>query len=71
MESNYNPQARGGDVSCVLAGCAHSCEKMRPQAGVGRLKPAPPMQAYDLPLVAQAVPPANYIFSHAEPKEME
>ena len=26
--------------------------------------PAPPMQANDLPLVAQAVPPASYIFSH-------
>src|ERR1035441_160648 len=37
---------------------------MRPQAGVGKLKHAPPMQANDLPLVAQAVPPANYIFSH-------
>src|ERR1035441_3879663 len=37
---------------------------MRPQAGVGKLKHAPPMQASDLPLVAQAVPPANYIFSH-------
>jgi hypothetical protein len=38
---------------------------MRPQAGVPRgdprLKPAPPMQANDLPVVAQAVSPANYI----------
>src|SRR5450759_1629473 len=36
---------------------------MRPQAGVDRLKPVPPMQANDLPLVAQAVSPANYILS--------
>jgi hypothetical protein len=41
-----------------------SCEEMRPQAGVGKLKHAPPMQANDLPLVAQAVSPANHIFSH-------
>ena len=34
-------------------------EEARPQAGVGRLKPAPPMQASGLPLVAQAVSPAN------------
>jgi FkbH-like protein len=34
-------------------------EEMRPQAGVGRLKPAPPMQASGVPLVAQAVSPAN------------
>jgi multisubunit Na+/H+ antiporter MnhC subunit len=33
---------------------------MRPQTGIGRLKPAPPMQA-DLPSVAQAVSPANQI----------
>jgi hypothetical protein len=39
-------------------------KKKRPQAGVGKLKHAPPMQASDLPLVAQAVPPANYIVSH-------
>jgi len=31
------------------------------EAVLGRLKPAPPLQA-DLPLVAQAVPPANFIF---------
>ena len=34
---------------------------MRPQAGVGKLKHAPPLQANDLPLVAQAVPPAAQI----------
>src|ERR1017187_10258027 len=34
-------------------------EEARPQAGVGRLKPAPPMQASGLPLVAQTVSPAN------------
>jgi hypothetical protein len=28
---------------------------MRPQAGVGRLKPAPPLRANGLPQVAQAV----------------
>src|ERR1035441_9549822 len=32
---------------------------MRPQAGVGRLKPAPPLHADDLPKVAQALSPAN------------
>jgi len=32
---------------------------MRPQAGVGKLKHAPQMRAIDLPLVAQAVSPAN------------
>src|ERR1022692_5106048 len=37
---------------------------MRPQAGVGKLKHAPPMRANDLPLVAQAVSPANHICSH-------
>jgi hypothetical protein len=36
---------------------------MRPQAGVGKLKHAPPMQANDLPLVAQAISPANRILS--------
>src|ERR1022692_1472693 len=36
---------------------------MRPQAGVDRLKPVPPMRANDLPLVAQAVSPASCIFS--------
>jgi hypothetical protein len=35
----------------------------RPQVGVDRLKPVPPMQANDLPLVAQAVSPAYRIFS--------
>ena len=37
---------------------------MRPPAGGGKLKHAPPMQANNLLLVAQAVPPANYIFLH-------
>ena len=36
---------------------------MRPQAGVGKLKHAPPMQANGLPLVAQAVSPACRILS--------
>ena len=36
---------------------------MGTQAGVGKLKHAPPMQANDLTLVAQAVPPASYILS--------
>jgi hypothetical protein len=36
---------------------------MRPQAGVDRLKPVPPMHANDLPVVAQAVSPAYGIFS--------
>src|ERR1035438_4101883 len=37
---------------------------MRPQAGVDRLKPVPPMHANYLPLVAQAVSPANRTISH-------
>ena len=37
---------------------------MRPPAGGGKLKHAPPMQANNLLLVAQAVPPANCISSH-------
>jgi hypothetical protein len=36
---------------------------MRPPAGVGKLKHAPPMQANDMPLVAQAVSPANRVIS--------
>jgi hypothetical protein len=40
-----------------------SCEEMRPQAGVGKLKHAPPMHATDLPVVAQAVSPANRILN--------
>jgi hypothetical protein len=32
---------------------------MRPQAGVGKLKHAPPMQADELPVVGQALSPAN------------
>ena len=36
---------------------------MRPQAGVGKLKHALPMQANDLPVVAQAVSPAYRILS--------
>src|ERR1019366_4040833 len=39
---------------------------MRPQPGVGRLKPAPPWQANILPLVAQAVSPANYRERHMQ-----
>ena len=39
------------------------CEPMRPLAGAGKLKHAPPLQANDSPVVAQAVPPANYILS--------
>ena len=34
------------------------CEELRPQAGVGKLKHAPPMRVNDLPVVARAVPPA-------------
>ena len=36
---------------------------MRPQAGVDRLKPVPPMRANDLPMVGQALSPANRIIS--------
>ena len=34
---------------------------MRPQAGVGKLKLSPPLQANDFLVVAQAVSPANRI----------
>jgi hypothetical protein len=43
----------------VASRSLESCEEMRPQAGVGKLKHAPPMQTTDLPVVAQAVSPAN------------
>src|ERR1039458_4654676 len=36
---------------------------MRPQAAVDRLKPVPPMHANDLPVVGQALSPANRIIS--------
>ena len=36
---------------------------MRPQAGVDRLKPVPPMHPNDLPVVGQALSPANRIIS--------
>src|ERR1035438_6610534 len=39
------------------------CEKMRPQAAVAKLKQAPPIQANDLAVVAQAVSPAYRILS--------
>src|ERR1035441_5560226 len=47
----------------IRATTFRGCEEMRPQAGVGKLKRAPPMQANDLPVVAQAVSPACRIFS--------
>jgi ribonuclease G len=51
---------------------ADGSEETRPQAGVPRgdprLKPALPMQASDLPLVAQAVSPANDIPSALAPE---
>src|ERR1039457_6460628 len=40
-----------------------SREKMSGQEDWQATPPPPPMQANDLPLVAQAVPPASYIFS--------
>jgi CRISPR type III-A-associated RAMP protein Csm4 len=44
-----------------------SGEEVRPQAGVGRLKPAPPLQAHDLPVVAQALSPADFAAPETEP----
>jgi len=38
-------------------------EEMRPQAGVDRLKPVAPLQAHNLPIVGQALSPANHILS--------
>src|ERR1035438_8304461 len=49
---------RGGNPSLRCG------EEMRPQAGVDRLKPVPPMHANDLPVVGQALSPANRIISH-------
>jgi hypothetical protein len=46
-------------------------KKMRPQAGVGKLKHAPPMRVDDLPMVAQAVSPANCTFSQLLRKRRE
>jgi hypothetical protein len=43
----------------VASRSLRSCEEMRPQAGVGKLKHAPPMRAIDLPVVAHAVSPEN------------
>src|ERR1017187_6132 len=45
---------------------ADGYEETRLQADVGRLKPAPPMQASDLPSVAQAVSPANEVADGGE-----
>jgi hypothetical protein len=53
----------GARIGTFRAATVRRCEELRPQAGVGKLKHAPPMQANELPVVAQAVPPANYIFS--------
>jgi len=39
------------------------CSDDRPPVGDGKLKHAPPMQANDYPVAAQAVPPASYTFS--------
>src|ERR1039458_6428245 len=55
------PDGRGSDNSAGRF--LKSCEIKRPPAGVGRLKPAPPMQASYLPLVAQAVSPATFFHS--------
>ena len=63
MVANF---AMFGILMAVEHPSLRSSEKMRPQAGVGRLKPAPPLRANDLPLVAQAVSPANRIFSQAD-----
>src|ERR1017187_4615240 len=56
------PNGRGSDRgrdAPIGAATVRSCKKMRPQAGVGKLKHAPPLQANDLLVVAQAVSPAN------------
>jgi hypothetical protein len=55
------PPANSAHIGAATVG---SCEKMRPQAGVDRLKPVPPMRANGLPVVGQALSPANRILSH-------
>jgi ribonuclease G len=62
------PFAEPAGVAAPVA-VADGTEETRPQADVGRLKPAPPTQASDLPVVAQAVSPANDIPSAAAPPE--
>jgi hypothetical protein len=49
------------DLALTKTHSLRSREKMRPQAGVDRLKPVPPMHANDLPVVGQALSPANRI----------
>jgi hypothetical protein len=46
------------------AATVRSRERMRPQAGVGGLKPAPPLQAHELLLVGHALACPVAIFSH-------
>ena len=57
----YPSRDRKGALAKCAAGkrSLGSCEEIRPQAGVGKLKHAPPLHANDLPLVGQALSPAN------------
>src|ERR1035438_8226519 len=55
----------------IGAATVRSREKMSGQEDWQAEPPAPPMQANDLPLVAQAVPPASYIFSHLLRKRVQ
>jgi CRISPR type III-A-associated RAMP protein Csm4 len=62
------PGAEGAPIEDAAVG---SLEETRPQAGVGRLKPAPPLQENDVPVVAQAVSPANFTAPEAAVPETE
>jgi CRISPR type III-A-associated RAMP protein Csm4 len=58
------PEAEGAPIGDATVG---SREEIRPQAGVGKLKHAPPLQENNLPSVAQALSPANSTAPEAEP----
>ena len=45
-----------GSEAPIGAATARTREKMRPRAGGGKLKHAPPMRVNDLPVAAQAFP---------------
>jgi CRISPR type III-A-associated RAMP protein Csm4 len=54
------------DAASVGDPTVGSDEEMRPQAGVGRLKPAPPLRDDDSSVVAQAVSPADFTVPETE-----
>jgi CRISPR/Cas system CSM-associated protein Csm4 (group 5 of RAMP superfamily) len=63
-EPAAEPVPAGAPVGDPAVG---SGEEMRPQAGVDRLKPAPPLQTHESSVVAQAVSPAELTAPESEP----